>query len=193
MKKNCFKGCFCSKAGFTLIELLVVVLIIGILAAVAVPQYTLAVNKSRFATLRSLGMSFVNAAKTYYVANGRWPETFSELDIDVPGDMQPVSDSVIPEKMQCVKNVDNYCCIYANTPGTTFSPGVTCGKNDSSLAFVYLLKGTAPSQTGYCAAANDVSNSLRLCNSICSGKNNTGWSVATPKGRKTGYTHYSLQ
>ena len=84
MKIICFKGCFRSKA-FTLIELLVVVLIIGILAAVAVPQYQVAVTKSRYATLKNLTESILQAEEVYYLAHGKYANKFEELDIDMPG------------------------------------------------------------------------------------------------------------
>jgi type IV pilus assembly protein PilE len=73
-----------NKKAFTLIELLVVVLIIGILAAIALPQYTLAVEKSRLMKLFPMMKSIAQAKELYRLATGQYTGDIDLLDISVP-------------------------------------------------------------------------------------------------------------
>lgn len=74
--------------GFTLIELLVVVLIIGILAAVAVPQYQKAVVKSRMAEVLSFTRAMQTALESYYLANNSYTTDISQLDLTLPSSVK---------------------------------------------------------------------------------------------------------
>ena len=69
--------------GFTLIELLVVVLIIGILASVALPQYQRAVVKSHVAGVMPYLKAVKDAEEIYYLSNNTYTKDLTELDLEV--------------------------------------------------------------------------------------------------------------
>ena len=95
------------KKGFTLIELLVVVLIIGILSAIALPQYTAAVEKSRAAEAMINGAKLVQAQELYYLANGEYGgDTFDKLDIDIDCEVNENDPSM------CYTKYFNYYIIF---------------------------------------------------------------------------------
>ena len=72
-----------DNSGFTLIEMLVVVLIIGILAAVALPQYKKVVLKSKFATVKQNVKTLVKSMERYYLVNNVYPLNLSDLDVEI--------------------------------------------------------------------------------------------------------------
>lgn len=76
---------------FTLIELLVVVLIIGILSAIALPNYQRAVWKSRNTQFKQALRSISEAEQVYYLANGQYSADFSTLDLDFPATHVPTT------------------------------------------------------------------------------------------------------
>ncbi|MFA5388246.1 MAG: prepilin-type N-terminal cleavage/methylation domain-containing protein [Candidatus Omnitrophota bacterium] len=75
-----------NKKGFTLLELLIVVIILGVLASIALPQYTATIEKARSGeAVINIGAIRV-ALDRYWYQNGALPadNNFSALDIDNP-------------------------------------------------------------------------------------------------------------
>ncbi|MBI3318341.1 MAG: prepilin-type N-terminal cleavage/methylation domain-containing protein [Candidatus Omnitrophica bacterium] len=74
--------------GFTLLELLVVVIIIGVLASVAIPQFGRAIERARIAEANNILGAIATAEALYYQEQNGTAYTSSagELLVDIPAD-----------------------------------------------------------------------------------------------------------
>ena len=147
-----------NKKAFTLIK----ILIIGILAAIALPQYRLAVLKTRYTQLITLGESIYQAAQTYHLANGSYPGRFDELDINIPG---------TGDGNQRVYG-DYKCTLYAGVDDTLDSIRCVYIQSEGNLAYLIVYKSD---NLRRCIASTTWTLGNQLCQNLTGNKTSSGY------------------
>ena len=150
---------------FTLIEVLVAVLIIGILAAIAVPKYQEAVEKSIMQEAIANLKTIAQANDSFYLQNGRYAYSYEidKLDISIPGEVY--TGSVAQYKNRIKTNTfmyapdgddgsithpqpSGYKAIATRLPiGSTYAIIL---KKDNKLACIYVQASASAAQKKLC-------------------------------------------
>ena len=148
--------------GFTLIELLVVVLIIGILAAMAMPQYFKAVERSRMTEAITIMDSIEKAQRRKFLQTNRYAEDFRGLDVSPKG---ATGDSYFTKGDPQtgaggngfeINLTDSFVAAYRMVDGSMSS---------SSLQYQYLLYRYYQSDNVSCTGLNNAGE--ELCADFC--------------------------
>ena len=155
------------KKAFTLIELLVVVLIIGILSAIALPQYQTAVEKSRITELFILTRHVKDAQEVYYLANGSYASNCTELGIQIPGGYTLSEDEYLTNETKHFQ-VDCNRGARLNNASVRATGIYTPDSNKSSLALEFAFsqgEGNEKKNSIWCYTKNI--DLYRICKSMC--------------------------
>ena len=149
------------KKGFTLIELLVVVLIIGILSAIALPQYTTAVEKARSSEAITLMGTLRYAAERYRLQTGDFPGAdLSSLDIELP--------NVTCTGTTCTSSTKNFKISGSGTDTYTIKAQRIGSDGKDGNYYLQTVVKSDGSATRSCTGSD--TDGTKICNAISSGK-----------------------
>lgn len=161
------------KKGFTLIELLVVVLIIGILSAIALPQYRVAVEKAKLTEALQNIRILEEQAKLYLLENGMPSNTI------IPGYVIPNTVNLVDissvelsggEWEEGVYNTQNFS-YYANISSVS-GINIEVTRNSPSCYYQLRVMGTNPNALAYdCFNGSGNEMGSKICHMLES----SGW------------------
>jgi prepilin-type N-terminal cleavage/methylation domain-containing protein len=164
-----------NKQAFTLIELLVVVLIIGILAAVALPQYQKAVIKSRASQLMTAATAVGRDAMAYKMASGENPTEFAQLSLEYDLPTKRAGVGVCGNSVSSTdasRENDMYQLIVNNY---NYTGGRVSAINSSFITGPYKC-------VGFAYIVDDTGHNLVPGQLYCVELSSTAWPAFTPAG-----------
>ena len=123
-----------AKQGFTLLELLIVVLIIGILTAVALPQYKMAVGKAKLASIKNATESILQAEQRYFLTHNEYTNDLSSLDIEIPNTINCFFRTSSHNSAYCRTKILGVSVEYANSATRHWRRCIAYSRNENDTA-----------------------------------------------------------
>ncbi len=124
------KGRLCKQNGFTLIEMLIVVIVLGILAAIIVPQIAVSTDDAKLNTLQTNLNGCRKAIELYYYEHGSSAYPGDAVPTTKPGDVTDIDETFVAQLTRYTDAAGNIA--NAKTATYKYGPYVKNGKMPSN-------------------------------------------------------------